>query len=205
MRYPAWVRIDRIRWSWLLPAIEIAGWVLLAPLPAAVMVYRFHSVAHGAEALSLHWGQVEMILPRGRWFPFALESVALKRSQVLSAANLPGAFGAALIPKSWRVGIPLDSWRAISFPFFCLPAWWLVGCGIDALAGRRRPHRAMLVTGSVLCLLCLFLLVGIALSSPSERADMDWVSWGLGFWALAFGALPANWLRDRRSLRRKPV
>jgi hypothetical protein len=68
-----------------------------------------------------------------------------------------------------------------------------------------RPALAKLVIGSVLCCLCLGLLIGFRFGqSPSERAGMGWVLWGFAFWTLAFGILPANWLR-RQSKRPKPT
>jgi hypothetical protein len=119
--------------------------------------------------------------------------------------NFPGIFVEMSVvlptagsPKWHPAALTLAGWRMLSYPFFCLPAWWLVGKGLDGLLRRRRLHWAMLLTGSILSLLFLVLVVGILTSPAGDRADMAWLLPGCGFWTIAFGVLPLAWVRQRR-------
>lgn len=211
MRYATGLLIRLRSFSTILPVAELALWMALVLMPTAVTVYRLARGARGSNYTRLQFGQVEQIVPRAHWLSFALERVSYQEWQTVAAINLPGMVIEVVIslplswPSTWRpAGMSFYSWRTISYPFFCLPAWWLVGRGLDGLFRRVRLSWLMLLIGSILCALCLFVLLGFRFGlSPQDRAGMRWPMWGLGLWGLGFGVLPAAWLRQSFAARRK--
>jgi hypothetical protein len=169
------------------------------------MFYGLSYASHGSDVVALHAGHFDLTLPRNRLLSFSLESVTRQHSHTITAINIPAIFIEILVslptswPSSWHPPqLSMDSWRSLTFPIFCLPAWWLVGRGIDGLLGRKRLHWATLSTGSVLFVLFVIGFVGITFSmSAEERADSHWVLWGLAFWILAFSVLPLTWFLRR--------
>jgi hypothetical protein len=98
----------------------------------------------------------------------------------------------------------LDTWRALVFPFFCLPFWWLVGCGLDVIVHNERLHWSLLLTGTVLFVICLTAVVGYCFPmSASDRADLAWVMKGFAGWTIAFAILPFAWIAQ--SIRPRPA
>jgi len=94
----------------------------------------------------------------------------------------------------------LDTWRAIAFPFFCLPAWWLVGLGVDVLLKQRRLHWFTFLTGTLLFILFGVLFFGLRfVLTDSERGEITYPLWGIGLWAVLFAILPIAWFRQWRS------
>jgi hypothetical protein len=195
--------------SFLLPFLALTVWSLLVPVPAIVLYDRLRQSAPITDPAHFHLGQFELSLPRNRLFSFCLRSVAEQRSHTITAVNLPGSIVEILIslPTSWPgLWHPKDfsanSWRSLVLPFFCLPAWWLVGCSIDGFLKRRTVHWGLLLTGSILSILFIVIFFGFLFGlSRSERGDEDWVLWGLGFWAVTFGVMPLVWLRQRTAAR----
>ncbi len=204
------MRITRLSFSVLLPIAEIAIWMILLSVQTSLICYRFHQAAQGAQAVRIHTEHFEWTVPRNKWFSSALTAVASRHSETIMAANLPALFVEVLVslPTSWPsvwnpAGLLLPIWRSLTFPIYCLPAWWFVGRGVDGLLGRRRLLRAMLLTGSLFFLLCLVFLFGFFFgASPSERADMSWLLPGVGLWTVAFGLFPLTWVRQRMTDRK---
>jgi hypothetical protein len=125
------------------------------------------------------------------------------------SANLAGNPVEVLIslptswPQIWRpTDLTPDGWRVVAYPFYRLPAWWLVGRGLDGLLRRKRLHLSMVVIGSILALACLAFFIGILSSPAGDRADMVWILPGAGFWALAFAVLPFAAVLQRMRKRR---
>lgn len=206
------MRFARISFSLLLPLAELVIWAVLIPIPAARMYYRLHQANRNLENASIGVGQFEVRLHRNRLAILVIGPLAARHFHSVFAANLPGEFGEILIslPTSshlaWHpAALPMNSWLPLIVPFSCLPAWWLVGLGLDGLSGRRRLHRKTILTGSAFFFLFLFFLlvflVGVIQSTAAERVDLDWLFPGLLFWTIAFGVLPLNWWRQRQSLR----
>jgi hypothetical protein len=206
-RYAAGLRITRVSYSLLLPIAAMAAWTELVVIPVALTVYGIHVAARDSDRIRIHTGRAATVLPRDRWIPYALEMVSWRHGHTVAAANLPGDFVETLVlsplswPNAWRPkGLSLGAWQMLSFPFFCLPAWWFVGRGLDGLLGRKRLRWATVLTGAVLSLLFLAALPGFRFGmSPSERADMGWVMWGFGLWGSAFAVLPVAWFLERRT------
>ena len=93
----------------------------------------------------------------------------------------------------------LWSWRDITFPFFCLPAWWLVGLGIDGLLRWRRLHLAAMITSLVLFLFFAIAFLALRFGSSPDRENDVYLFWGVVVWWGLFAVLPIAWVRQRRS------
>ena len=204
------MRVARVPFSVLLPLVELALWAALILIPTSLLFYRLRQAAEQSEPARIHLGHFEVTLRRDQLFGFAVSAVARTYSHTITAINFPGASVEILIslpttwPSVWHpTDVPNDSWRSLSYPFFCLPAWWLVGRGIDGSLRRSHLHWALTLIGSVLFLGSLALLVGFCFGPGRDIADLGWIRWGLGFWVTAFGLLPLSWLRQRGARREK--
>jgi len=139
--------------------------------------------------------------------PFSLQQVTT--SHAIQAMNLPGSFVAFPIdkltkasPEGWSPkGMTSLTWRAITFPLFCLPFWWLAGVGLDGVLRRRWLRWWMGLAGSVFCVFYLALFLAIS-CAPAERREMISALCGLGFWILLLSAFPLASVRQWLTLRR---
>ena len=145
------------------------------------------------------------MLPRDQWLTFSLSEIGQRRFRFITDLNLPGAVvGAPLyVPAASFLRqhpgvLSMRVWHTITIPFFCLPAWWFVGVGLDGLFARRRLHWTLLVSGSILSAACLARVIGLLTSPPADKADLLEFLPGAVFWTLAFGAVPLNWAFGRR-------
>jgi hypothetical protein len=192
---------SRVSFSVLLPLIELVVWVVLLAVPATLAFLNLERVAQGSGVAHIQAGMFSASIPRNQFLSFALESAAIKSSHIVDAANMPGFFGELLWPASWHpAGVMIDTWRAITFPFFCLPAWWLVGLGVDVLLKWRRLHWGTFLTGTLLFILFGVLFLGFRFAlTDSERGEVTYPLWGIGLWAFLFAILPIAWFRQWRS------
>ncbi len=181
---------------------------MLLVMPTALTAYQLYRAARDSGSVSIRTRHFETTVPRQRCLAFALETESFRCSHAITAANLPGIFVEVSIslptswPNSWcPSGLSLEAWRALSLPFFCLPAWWFVGTGLDGLLKGRRLHWTAPVTGSVLCIFCAVLLVGLSFERAADDHGLAWVYCGLGFWTIAFGVPPLAWILQRRKGR----
>jgi hypothetical protein len=208
------VKLARLPFSYLLPLTELTIWLVLVIVPATLFFFQLRSLA-GPTGAPIQTATYKAFIPRHEIFSFAFTTGASRHSHIITALNLPGIIVEVLISLPTRssvswvpAGFFLDSWRSLVLPFFCLPAWWFVGRGIDALLGRRHLHWATLLTGSALSLLSSVLFLGLrfgaSASERSENGGIGWILWGFGFWALAFAVFPTAWLRQRKSLNPTP-
>ena len=198
---------SRVSFSVLLPLIDLVIWVVLLAVPATLVFLNLERVAQGSGVANIQAEMFSASIPRKQFLSFALQSAAIKSSSTVAAANMPGFFGELLIslptswPASWHpAGMMLDTWRAITFPFFCLPAWWLVGLGVDVLLKWRRLHWVTFLTGTLLFILFGVLFFGLRFAlTDSERGGLVYPLWGMGLWAGLFAVLPIAWFRQWRS------
>ena len=203
------MKVPRTSFSVLLPLAELAIWVVLIAVPATLSYANLSQTAHGAPTAHVGMGSFTMEIPRQHFLRFAFGSAAIGRAHTITAINIPGTIPEALLSlpisgprSSYPAGWTLDAWRALVFPFFCLPAWWFVGLGIDSLLGWRRLHWGTLLLGSIFFLLFATLFLGFLFElSASERTEggSEWLLWGIGLWALLFATLPGAWWRQWRS------
>ena len=181
-------------------------WSALVLVPTLSTYARINVTQRNGSA-NIRSGQFEQMLPRDRWLSFSLASVCERRFPLVTNLNLPGMIvGAPLtVPavsflRQHPLALSAQTWHTVTIPFFCLPAWWFVGRGLDGLITRRSLHWPMLAIGSILSCGCIALVIGILTSPPADKQDLIGFLPGGIFWATAFAVLPLNWL-----VRRHPV
>ena len=195
---------DRIRFSHLLPLIDLTLLAVLVFIPIALTALRLYQASNGASSIHLHAGELDGDLPRSQIIPWAIRVASVPRAPVVMAINFPGVLIQTLIslpahtspPSTWHPeALALDTWRALVFPFFALPFWWLVGCGLDALVSKERLHWWLLLIGTLLCITCLALGFGFHFDmAEAEHAGSVWFTRGLIGWTIGFVILPLAWI-----------
>ncbi|MFL6426767.1 MAG: hypothetical protein ACJ71S_00875 [Acidobacteriaceae bacterium] len=205
---------DRLHFSHLLPLIDLALLVLLVFLPITLTAIHLYNLSRDSDQVHLHTGHGDILVARSEIVPLAIRSATLPRAHLMVAINLPGALIQALIsllahaspPSSWHPSaLALETWQALVFPFFSLPFWWLVGCGLDSLVYKERLHWLFLLTGTVLFALCLAAIIAFSFPmSAAGSADLAWSMKGSLAWTIAFAILPIAWILQtlRRSAER---
>jgi hypothetical protein len=198
------MRGDRVRFSHVLPVIDLALLVVLVFVPITVTAVRLYQASNGSDHVQIHSGQFEMTLPRSQIVPWAIRMETMAKAHLMMAINLPGALIQSLISlpsiKSGAQGwhpkaLTLQTWQALVFPFFALPFWWLVGRGLDGIVRQERLHLSLLLVGTLLSGTCLALTLDLRLGmSVSERISADWFIRGLAGWTIAFAVLPTAWI-----------
>jgi hypothetical protein len=195
-----------VRFSLLLPLGELIIWVILVLAPTTLIYLGLDKSSH-SETISTEIGSFTLSPREVR--RIALESATMKMSHLITALNTPGVFVEMLIdlpiswPSTWHpTKLPLDVWRSITLPFFCLPAWWFVGHGFDSVLGRLKLHWRMTLLGTLLRLGFVVLFCGLRFGVPADdRADGSWILWGMALWAFLFGVFPLAWLRQKQVSR----
>jgi hypothetical protein len=201
----------RIAFSLLLPILSLALWVSLVAVPTTLSYISLLQSAHHVSVVTIQKGGFVTTVPHEHLFRFAAASATFRFAHFIEAINLP-AFSIDLLisrfssswPSTWMPsGIPFESWRAIAYPFYCLPFWWFTGLGLDALLKRRHLHWPVLLLGTLLCSFFLFLFLGLRFGlSAEEREGMTYPFWGFGLWVVLLGIFPATWLRQKLASRR---
>jgi hypothetical protein len=197
------VKTTRIPFSYLLPLFDLCIWVLLVLVPVTLAFLHLNAIA---QADGAHLGTDVLILniPRNHLVASVFTFGTIKQAHFVAGLNLPGTFIEVLIslvttwPESFHpASISGDSWRAVTFPIFCLPAWWFVGKGLDAFRGRRL-HWFSLTVGTLLSIFLLVLILGLrfGMSASEQEEVVSWAYWGLSFWAVAFAIFPIVWVRQ---------
>jgi hypothetical protein len=205
------VRSSPIPFAAWLPVFSVALWIALFAVPVTLDFISLEQAARGTGEARISAGSFEERIPRDRFLPFAAETVSMQFGHTIMAVNTPGTLVEALVslpttwPSSYRpAGILLDEWRCFSLPLFCMPAWWLVGIGLDGLVGRRRIHWSIMVLGTIFSILFFVLVIGLRFGmDASERAETVWPLWGLGLWAVLFAVVPLAWWQSQRIQRRQ--
>lgn len=171
-------------------------------VPATLIYLGLRSHFHPGNQVVI--GNITMSYAGAR--EFAFQGPALNASHFIAALNMPAYFIEFVVslpiswPSSWHPeGMIPDVWRALSFPFFALPAWWFAGRGIDAFLLRQRPARVTTVIAALFSILSVVLLCGLRFGlTASEREGLTLPLWGFGLWAVLFASFPAAWLRSRK-------
>jgi hypothetical protein len=206
------MREDRIPLSHILPVVDLALLVLLVIVPITLTSVHLYEASKGATQIHIHSGQFDMTLPRDQIVPWAIRMVTVAKAHMIQGLNVPGTAFEILIslPTSWPViwhpaALLPETWDALVFPFFCLPFWWLVGCGLDGLISKERLHWSLLLIGTLLAGGCLALVLGFhAGISVAEREANPWLMRGLTGWTTAFAVLPIAWIIQSMRQHRNP-
>jgi hypothetical protein len=208
------MRGDRLPFSHLLPIIDLALLVVLVFVPITMTAFHLYEVSTGSNQVHIRTHQFDMTAPRDQIVPIAIRAATMPRARTMMAINLPGVLLQALIsiaartspPSSWHPqALALQTWQALVFPFFALPFWWLVGCGLDVLVYKVRLHWSLLFSGTLLFGLCLAAVIAFCFPmSLADRADLALPMTGFAGWTIAFGILPIAWIAQRIRQRREP-
>jgi hypothetical protein len=205
------MRGDRIPFSHILPVIDLALLVVLVFVPITMSALHLYQASNGSDPVHIHSGQIEMTFPRNQVVPWSIRVVTVSKAPAVKAINIPGTIFDVLIslpaswPSTWHPAALLDeTWDALVYPFYCLPFWWLVGCGLDGLFRKERLHWSLLLIGTLLSGTCLALTLAFRLGmSVSERIGADWFIRGFAGWTIAFAVLPIAWVMQSIRLRSK--
>lgn len=200
-----WVRIRGLPFRLVLPLLAVVGWVGIVAVPAGRMYSELRAVTGNVKNAMVGVGAFHTTIPPERFAAYAVNEAVVTHSHVITAMNLPGALMempislATTTPEAWYPK-RLDEWtsRALATVVYCLPAWWVVGLGLEALVGRRRLRWPWPVLGGVACGLLLVMLGGF-LFGVSAGAGGGWVYAGLGLWIVLFAVLPVAGVRQRKA------
>ena len=203
------MKLTQLSFSLLFPLVELVIWVVLVLAPTTLIYVGLDKSPH-SEVISTEIGTFTLSSQEVR--RIALESATMKMSHSITALNTPGLFVEMLIdlpiswPSTWHpVRLPVDVWRSITLPFFCLPAWWFVGRGFDFLLGRQKLRWPVALFGTLLSIAFIVLFFGLRFGVPAnDRTGGSWILWGMALWALLFSVFPLAWLMRRRSFRTVP-
>ena len=198
------MKSSRPPFSAILPALSIGIWITLIVLPTTIAWFNLHQ----ASLRSANRTILNQLVQTGcqhHLLATAFFMVTSYFSHTITVLNLPGMIPDTIIslciswPNGWHPrGMLMEEWRALVLPFFCLPAWWFVGCAIDATIGRRKLHWSALLGGTLLCALFVVIVCGLTFGiSAEDRGEITWGIWGCVLWAILFGAFPLAWVRQR--------
>jgi len=202
-----WERLRSARFRWLLPVVGVAVWVWVIALPAVQTYRALRAIGAQGKNAAVSVGTFHATILAENFWPFAVNEAVVTHSHALTAIAMPGALvemplTIALTNPSLWYPKQMDewTWSLLEAPLYCLPAWWLVGLGMEGLLGRRRVRWPLLLLGSVAWATFAFMLCEYLLGCllPGHAVE-GWVVAGFGLWIALFSVLPAVWiLRGRR-------
>ena len=203
-----WGWIRSVKFRWWLPVVSLVVWGVIVAVPAVQMDRALRAAGAEGKKAGVVVGTFRGTVLPENFAAFAVNSAVVTHSHAITAMEMPGALvqmpmAVALTnPELWypqQLDQGTGSWLAM--PLYCLPAWWLVGLGVEALLGRK-VRWMLLAVGSVACGLFGVLLVGyLAGWTVPGRVVEGWVMAGLGMWMGLFAMLPVGWVAGRKQLR----
>jgi hypothetical protein len=196
-------------------ALFIALLFVSSALPGMIQVHRTMA-NHPAtlDTLPIDPAVLDEIIRESKTIPHRSLPTPLQVSALLNMpamlVELPVDLATAW-PSSWypRLPFPFNDlwfWRAISWPIYALPLWWLAGRGLDAfLQDGRLPIKPRLRFVEVLFMGIIGLVsgvCGVGLFFTADSDDIrDGLRWiivpGLLWFALGLMSVIA-WIRQRR-------
>jgi hypothetical protein len=195
--------IKAVRFALVLPVANLALWAATALLPVLFLLVRLGSnETHRFGDFTVHRS--------GSWLPFALHIVCDRIFPMTVAVNMPGLLVGAPISVpviSWLHSHPTalvttKTWHTVSIPFFCLPAWWFLGNGLDRIREAKPLHFATVLVSSLLFISCIALAVGVLMSPPLDKQDLLPFFWGASVWTILFGIVPLTWVFQKHRRKR---
>lgn len=213
------------RWAWVLPLGELILVLAVAGIPVTkLLMYERREAALTKNAVKdrpavtfpITSGKIlifrEEVNP---WFSY--------RYEALSFLNFPGLFGGLLMDRlfpawpqewipTWAEPLGMWGWRALSWPVFSVPFWWLAGRGLDSfIASLTRIDGSRSIRWfegwgfAAIGALILVLCSGLSFMSDSElKSDSPEIHWLFlpGIMWFVFGLISLlAWWRQRRGRR----
>jgi hypothetical protein len=196
----------RISFSILFPLAGLAAWAVMLFTPSQIPV-----VFTGARSL-IRTDIAEPSAPGGAGLASGASNTRLSdlfqnsgntRNYLLKAISLPGIITGALISlmTMWLHAVrassgSLDAWKTLGSPVYCLPFWWLAGCGLDSWFREKRLDAITIAAGTLTFLLFVVLSVrSIFERSGSQMTEDSWAIWSMLLWTAVFATVPLGWLR----------
>jgi len=203
------VKLSRLPFSTLLPLVSLALWATLIAVPLTLS-YGGHQAASknagsaptSEELKYLSDGKISQIsitvddspIYRATRFSHAIQNINLP---ALAVDLLIDRFSSSWPDSRTPFGLYFETWRAIIYPIYCLPFWWIAGLGIDAVRGRRHLRWPVLLLATLLCGFFLFIACGLIFGlSAEDHRGMGWVFYGFGLWVALVATFPAAWVRQ---------
>ena len=194
--------------SLLLPALSLSLTIVFFFGSAASRYQRFRRMAQGRDEVHLVSPSITVDINAKEFTSMAALGAAFRLERPIIVLDLPGHFGALAFsyvlyqrPFGHPFSLAPALWECITYTIFALPAWWFVGCGIDALFGRRRMGGKLATVGLALAILFTIAAVGLrfGLSSEEQQAQdrLPFYIAGLFLWGSLFLIPPAGWLQQR--------
>ena len=186
-----------------MPVLDLAIWAGLVLTLAVLLFVQAHDVSIGPSD-AVH-ADYTFDVRQDDLLDIPLTNISVSRSHVISAISLPatvveGMFSLPLVrPSSWHpADLRMDSWRALTYPIYCLPVWWFVGRGMDSLFGKRSLGWLSKLAGIFLLLLFTSIWIGFryGFKGDDPNGDLQWILRALGIWILMFAVFPAVWLKQ---------
>lgn len=152
--------------------------------------------------------RIQLTAPHGHALRLSIATAASHTSHAVQALNLPAFFAdlaAGLLAGSWHGWSPASfdrlTWRAIAFPLYCLPFWWLIGMALDALLAGTQLRRSTLFVGCVLWAV-LFSSVWVLAFTADQRTGILSSCLGFALWFSLSSVFPGLWIKERLAFRR---
>jgi len=181
---------------------------MMVPASALLDYAWLKQASRGTGEITIGHDDVRFTIPTRGLFRVALERAGGRAEPIISVIETPGIFlgsaVSAIVARTPNWSPPYltsSTWRTLIYPFFALPAWYFVGLGIDALAGRRGISKAGMVTSLILAIGSAAIAAGFRFGmSASERQGQDRLNWaieGLALWTILFAIPFVAWLRHK--------
>ncbi|HEY4357911.1 MAG TPA: hypothetical protein VGN16_19320 [Acidobacteriaceae bacterium] len=205
---------SRLPFSKLFPALALLIAFTSLMVPATLTYINLRNISqHGRGVIYRNRKHEYLVtVERKQFLAFSILSSAQRDAQAVMALNLPGLTlemaedGLTRSwPDTWHPGlITVQQWRALIYPIFGFPFWWLAGIGLDTVLSRRRLRWWWLLLGTLICT-CLMLVTayGAIGTSPGDRHDIAWMLGGFLLWTVLSATFPVAWIlqyrRDRHT------
>jgi hypothetical protein len=205
------VNPQRISFARTLPILALLLSYVIIAVPATMAYINLKSASrHGSD-----------VMIRSHKLRFRISHESFARASILGSAeitshsvqafNMPGFLLDLAVdrcskswPNEWTPrGLDFAQWRALSFPIFCLPFWWIAGSGLDGSLKRSRLSWLALLLGFSLWV--AFLVTGLGLWFAARHDNPENIIfpfWGFGLWFVLLAAFPIAWMRQALARRR---
>lgn len=206
-----------LRWALILPVGEL----LLAGVVAGLPAVRILTLAKSRPIQRVRTdGKIILNVPpelEENWLSEDGRRRFPDRFEAIWYLNFPGMLGEIAIslpttwPESYQPGwawpIGFEGFRALSWPFWALPFWWLAGRGIDAFVASLSESNSCIIRwyeawGMALFGSLIFIVgtvVTLMINPHYDPPEMRWLHLPIAMW-FVFGLMPLlAWIRQRRA------